>query len=83
MTGVELGLVILLANVIGVVGGKMWGIKSVENKFLPRVEHELSCNNVQLKTSAEIKDMKEDIIEAIKANGNCSACKENPSHSPQ
>ena len=83
MTGIETGLLILLAGVMGVTGGKMWGIKTVETKFLPRVEHDLGCANVQLKRNAALQKVKEEIIEAIKDNGKCSQCKGDSSHPSQ
>ena len=66
------GLLLVLVGVLGVGGGRFWGTKSVENKYLPRVEHNLGCNNVQLKTAAAIREMKDEILEAIENNGNCS-----------
>lgn len=83
MTGIETGLLILLAGVVGVTGGKMWGIKTVETKFLPRVEHDLSCANLQLKRDATLKSVKDEIIKAIKENGKCSTCQGDPSHPAQ
>jgi len=84
MTGIEIGLLILLAGVVGITGGKMWGIKTVETKFLPRVEHDLSCANVQLQSAAAVRAMKEEIIKAIKENGNkCSGCQGDSPHPTQ
>jgi len=80
MTGIEVGLLVLLAGVVGVTGGKMWGIKTVETKFLPRVEHDLGCANVQLVRDKGLQKVKEEIIEAIKNNGKCSQCQGNPPH---
>ena len=83
MTGIETGLLILLAGVVGVTGGKMWGIKTVETKFLPRVEHDLGCANMQLRRDKALIQMKEDIIEAIKNNGKCSQCQGDSPHPSQ
>lgn len=81
MTGAEAALLMTLIGVLGIGGGRMWGAKTVENKFLPRSEHDLRCRNVQLETKAAIKNMKDEIIQAIKENGNnCSHCRNDASH---
>ena len=82
MTGVEAALLMSLIGVLGVGGGRIWGAKAVENKYLPRQEHELYCKNVQLETKAAIRAMKDEIIQAIKEHGNCS-CRTDASHTTQ
>jgi hypothetical protein len=71
MTGIELGLSLALVGALGLTGGKMWGIKSVEKKFLPRVEHDLGCEIIQGEVATAIRDTKDEIVQAIKENGNC------------
>ena len=67
MTGVELGLGVTLIGVLGLGGGKLWAGK----KYLPRTEHDLGCLIVQGEIATAIRDTKDEIIEAIKENGNC------------
>lgn len=67
-----MGLGVTLMGVLGLTGGKMWGIKTVEKKFLPRKEHELGCVIVQGEITEAIRDTKDEIIKAINENGKCS-----------
>jgi len=79
MTGIETGLLLLVVGLLGVTGGKVWERKSVKEEYLPRVEHGLNCDAVQLRVAASIRNMKEEILEAIKNNGKCSGCEGNSS----
>ena len=83
MTGVEIGLLVSLVGVLGLTGGKIWERKAIEDKFLPKKEHDLGCANVQLQIAADITSMKEEIIEAIKENGNCSQCRTDSTRSSE
>jgi hypothetical protein len=80
---INIGLLLAFVGLLGLGGGKIWGTKSVETKFLPRVEHDLGCENVKLKGTAALNAMKEEIIEAIRANGNCSTCERDSTHTTQ
>ncbi len=68
MTGLEFGLLMGLIGVLGVGGGRMWAGKN----FLTDEKHTLLCKNVGLKWENKLDHVKDDIIKAIKENGNCS-----------
>lgn len=67
MTGVELGLGVTIIGLLGLGGGKLWS----SNKCLAKDTHELICKNVVLRFENKLELAKNDIIKAIKDNGNC------------
>ena len=50
----------------------------IEEKFLPRLEHELLCKNAHLTLQSEIQKAKDEIIGEIRINGQgCRGCPSN------